>query len=51
MENYEFYIDSNGMNGEGISRLNGKVYFINGAIEADIPVFLHTVAALMPWVV
>ncbi|MCI7003719.1 MAG: 23S rRNA (uracil(1939)-C(5))-methyltransferase RlmD [Clostridia bacterium] len=35
MENYEFYIDSNGMNGEGISRLNGKVYFINGAIEGE----------------
>ena len=35
MEKMELDIVSNGMNGEGIARNNGKVYFVNGAIKGE----------------
>lgn len=36
MENVELTIVSNGMNGEGIARENGKVFFVDGAVEGDV---------------
>lgn len=35
MKKVELDIVSNGMNGEGIARNNGKVYFVNGAIKGE----------------
>lgn len=35
MENIELDIISNGMNGEGIARYNGKVYFVDGVIIGE----------------
>lgn len=35
MEKVELDIVSNGMNGEGIARYNGKVYFVDGAIQGE----------------
>lgn len=32
----EINIESNGMNGEGIARIGGKVYFINGGVAGDV---------------
>ena len=35
MERVELDIVSNGMDGEGIARNNGKVFFVDGAIEGE----------------
>lgn len=32
----EFSIIANGMNGEGIAKVDGKVFFIDGAVEGDV---------------
>lgn len=36
MEKLELSIVANGMNGEGIAKLDGKVYFVEGAVEGDV---------------
>lgn len=36
MEKIILNIEANGMNGEGIARLNNKVYFVDGAVSGDI---------------
>lgn len=36
MEKLELNIVANGMNGEGIAKLDGKVYFVEQAVEGDV---------------